>query len=616
MSRILLIEDEESSRLLYRSRLEDLGHEVVLAPTGAMGLMEARAHRFDLFLVDISLGSGINGFEVCQRLKAIPKTRRVPVVLISGQVRSRDELHRGYEAGCEAFLVKGEINLLEDVVRAMLRLKDLQDELTAQNTLLEQHYRRLQQVAEQRPEGAPEGSGPGVTRPDGTLVVGRDGVVAASDLGARELFGKQIVGLHLASLAPKSRLEAIVRDVESEIHEGTRFDVRYDGGWTVRRLVATVVPTVAAPTSRQEGWRLVLLYDVDRHSPGFDLGDGKLLQSELGPILEAARRMWRVSSIVGRDPRVGELRDSVHELARTSAPALVFGEEGVGKDLVAHCVHFATPWSGPLLPVRVGGLDEAQVADELFGVLEDGVQRPGAFQIARGGTVFLDGIELLPSKVQEELAEALETRTFARRGADESLPLEVRVLASASGDPRTLAERGVLSSRILGSFGQRCVHLPPLRERPDDLPLLVAHLAERHAPGQVSAFASEVLWAFLQHDWPRNVRELEEVVQAILADTDETDVRLEHLPPWLRELADGAPADLPKTMYPHARPVTVAGQPQPSAIEEEEISLPAYEKRAILRALEKSGGDRIEAAKILNIGKSTLYRKLKKHSID
>ena len=140
MGRILLIEDDSGTQLLLQSRLKDLGHEVVTAPTGAMGVMEARSGSFDLFLVDVMLGSGIDGYEVCRRLKGMPHVHGVPIVMISAIVKNREDLHKGYEAGCEQFLLKGDMTLLEDVVRAMLRLKSLQDELAIQNRLRVTHF--------------------------------------------------------------------------------------------------------------------------------------------------------------------------------------------------------------------------------------------------------------------------------------------------------------------------------------------------------------------------------------------------------------------------------------------------------------------------------------------
>jgi CheY-like chemotaxis protein len=177
VNRILLVEDDTSAQLLYKNRLSDLGYEVVVAPTGAAGLMEARAAAFDLFLVDIDLGKGIDGYEVCQRLKTIPELHGIPVVLISGHVRAQEDLHRGYEAGCQSFLVKGDLMLLEDVVRAMLRIRSLQRDLALQNRLLEERNRRLE-IATTRTadlEHALSNSvsrGPAVAnRPDGLLMV-------------------------------------------------------------------------------------------------------------------------------------------------------------------------------------------------------------------------------------------------------------------------------------------------------------------------------------------------------------------------------------------------------------------------------------------------------------
>ena len=156
MGRILVIDDEPSTRMLFRSRLEDLGHEVSLAANGAEGLLAARSKDFDLFLVDIGLGSGVDGFEVCRRLKTVPQTHSVPVVLISGQSTTREDLHKGYNAGCESFLMKGNMTLLEDVMRAMLRIKSLKDDIAVQNYLLERQNRRLQEEMQRRGPGEGE----------------------------------------------------------------------------------------------------------------------------------------------------------------------------------------------------------------------------------------------------------------------------------------------------------------------------------------------------------------------------------------------------------------------------------------------------------------------------
>lgn len=619
MSRILLIDDEESSRLLYRNRLEDLGHQVVVASTGAVGMMEARAHEFDLFLVDVALGSGISGFEVCKRLKGIPKTRRIPAILISGQVRGREDLSRGYEAGCDAFLLKGDLNILEDVVRAHLRMKAHTDELTQQNALLEQQVRRLSERTESDAPATEGSELRPIGSPDGTLIAGRDGVVVASDAGARALFGRQLVGRHLATLAPKSRLEAIVRDTETAIHQGARFDARIDGGWGVRRLLATVVPTAPSKSTRNEAWRVVLLYDADRysHDAGQPANDeGWIHPSEQGELIEAARRSWNAGSIIGAGPRMQEVRHQVAGFTRHNAPILIQGAEGAGSDFVARCVHYGTPWAGRLMSLQLGSLSETQMHDEIFGTIRLGVEMPGVLTKARGGTVILDGLEELPFDAQEVLSEALETRSFVPGKGQNRVGLEARVVGAISADPHVLVERGVLSERLLSAFGPSRVTLPELRDRSEDIPELARHfarLASRDDEGNLAVpqFTSEVLWSLMRHDWPRNVRELREVVTTIVQETDSETIGVEHLPLWLRELADGAPQELVEATVPYSIP-TMAQASEPDW----ELSFEAYEKQVILRALRQTNGDRLEAAKLLNCGKSTLYRKLKKHDIE
>ena len=129
MSRILLIDDELASRLVMQNRLKDLGHDVVVAENGAKGLLEAREAPFDLVLVEYNLASGVSGLEVCRRLKQMPQAVAQPVLIVSRQTAGRDDVHKGYEAGCDAFVTKADLPLLDDVLGAMLRFKALHDEL-------------------------------------------------------------------------------------------------------------------------------------------------------------------------------------------------------------------------------------------------------------------------------------------------------------------------------------------------------------------------------------------------------------------------------------------------------------------------------------------------------
>ncbi|HVS19087.1 MAG TPA: sigma 54-interacting transcriptional regulator, partial [Planctomycetota bacterium] len=394
MSRILLIDDELSSRLVMHNRLKDLGHDVTVAENGAKGLLEVREAPFDLVLVEYNLASGVGGPEVCRRLKQMPQATTVPVVMISRQSGSRDDMHKGFEAGCDAFVTKADLPVLDDVLHSMLHFKALHDEASRQIRALEEFNRRLQESAA-RPAGDGEGQASGeapresaTLRPDGVLLVDADGIVRYADRGARDLFGGGLEGKNLGRLAPASGLEAFVRDARSEAREGFRVDLPSRAGRSGRSLSAAVVPLISAPGSKDPELRIVLIFDHTRRRMAAELlrvEDYVLPRRELGVLLEAARAAWGPSTIVGTSLAAAELRGLVSEVARAGQPTLILGESGVGKEHLARAVHFSGERAGPFLPVSCAGLSQANLESELFGHVPDALEglageRPGLFQ--------------------------------------------------------------------------------------------------------------------------------------------------------------------------------------------------------------------------------------------
>ncbi len=629
MNRILLIEDDAGAQLLYRNRLSDLGFEVVVASTGAMGLMEARAGKFDLFLVDIGLGSGIDGYEVCRRLKAIPEIHNVPVVLISGQVRGQEELHKGYEAGCQSFLVKGDLMLLEDVVRAMLRIKSLQDDLALQNRLLEEQNRRLQT---ERARGADledalreTGSRQMVFRelaagrPDGVLLVDGEGVVRMSDRGARDILGQGIEGKHLGTVAPDSRLEAFVRNARTEPHEAIRFDLPERPGRLTRSVSACVVPLVPLPEREQPVKGVVLLFDAARRRIAAEmlrLSEQDIPRRELGPLVEAARRQFHPAALLGKSAVMGELRSRVKHLARAETPVLVQGPAGSGKELVARSLHFSGPRGGPFVPLDCAALSGNLLESELFGHLKGAfpealTDRPGLFQQAQNGTLYLREIGQLPPPLQARVLEALESGRVQRMGGGSPERIDVRLIAGSSTDLARAAEQGTFLPRLLQLITSARVDLPPLAERENDVELLALEFLERFSPG--ARLSPEVLWLLRQYRWPGNVRELSDAIENSSRLATGREIRVGDLPPALLELhgrldrAEGIPSALPSPAP--ASDVEADTEIVPGAL------LDVYEKKALLRALSLTGGDKLKAAKLVGVGKSTFYRKLKLHGI-
>ncbi len=653
MGRILVIEDEPGTQLLLQSRLQDLGHQVTTAPTGAMGLMEARSGGYDLFLVDVMLGAGIDGFEVCRRLKAMPHAHGVPVVLVSGHVKTREELHRGYEAGCEAFLIKGDITLLEDVVRAMLRIKSLQDDLAMQNRLLDEHNRRLQ---EERQRGAelesalrelPATSGAirelATSRPDALLLVDPEGVVRLVDRGAREFFGKDLEGRTLGQLAVGTGLEAYVRDARTEPREGFRFDVGARAGRDVQHLTATVLPLVPRPGHGDPGLKIVLLMDAGKRQVAAEIlrvQENGVPKRELGPLLEAARFAFHPSSLLGLSPQMSHLRAELQRLAGTDHPVLVVGEEGSGVGRVGRALHFGANRSGPFVPLQCGALSNDAMEAELFGHVKGAFEgahadRPGLLQQADRGTLFLEDVGRLSCELQTRLLEVLETGRVRRVGATKAEPVKVRIVAAASPTIEFEVEQGRFSRELFRHLSTATVVVPALRDRLMDVPLLVQHFLQRFGASLGQAeLDGEATWVLENYDWPGNVRELKSCIERACANSKDPVIGLEQLPQALRDLQS-------KLMDKHAIPPArrreerTAGTHQPGRAfapagfprgpafgnfrpepqEEEPVSLELFEKKALLRALDETGGDKLAAARLLKIGKSTLYRKLKRYDI-
>ncbi|MEM7516411.1 MAG: response regulator [Planctomycetota bacterium] len=264
MSSILVIDDEPGSRLIVQSRLKDAGHRTSIADTGAKGLSEARAGAFDVLLVAAGLESGIDGGEVCRRLKAMPETQSTPVVLYCGRPVSADELTRGYEAGAEYYLSKTEMPVLDHIVRVLLAMKARQDDMAEQLRGLEGQTRRQQEERQRAAETELSESDQNLIfrdlaagHPDGILVVGSEGFVRQADRGACELLGNRLEGKNLGSLAPASGLEAFVRDARSDVREGFRFDLAGRKGRSPRSLTASVVPLVSPPGEQDPGLRVV-----------------------------------------------------------------------------------------------------------------------------------------------------------------------------------------------------------------------------------------------------------------------------------------------------------------------------------------------------------------------
>jgi DNA-binding NtrC family response regulator len=324
------------------------------------------------------------------------------------------------------------------------------------------------------------------------------------------------------------------------------------------------------------------------------------LTAENRVLREQLRTQQGFASLVGTSPKMQKIYRLILKAAAKPHPVLILGESGTGKELVARAIHYHSPWRDkPFVPVDCGALAPTLIESELFGHIRGAFtgatqNRQGLLASARGGTVFLDEIAELPVELQAKLLRALQEREIKPIGSNEQMRFEARMIAATNQDIEAAIKRGSVRRDLYFRLNVLSIKMPPLRERKSDIPVLVHYFIERHDGGEnhVADISYEAMTRLMNYNWPGNVRELENCVQ--------------------RAMVLGAgPVIQVKDL-----PSNVLYKVGPSAEGTPVSSLAEMERRAILQALEASGGDRLRAAKLLGIGKTTIYRKLKEYGLE
>jgi two-component system response regulator HydG len=320
---------------------------------------------------------------------------------------------------------------------------------------------------------------------------------------------------------------------------------------------------------------------------------------------EQARGQPGFGGLVGTSSAMQRVYRLIVKVSQSRHPVLILGESGTGKELVARSIHALGPRrERPFVPVDCAGLVPTLIESELFGYVKGAftgaaASKQGLLEAAQGGTLFLDEIAELPTDLQAKLLRALQEREIKPVGGTERVPLDVRVLAATNRDLEAARREGRFRQDLYYRLNVVTVRVPPLRERKTDIPLLVSHFLERaRDPGRpLKGFSEEALARLQSYDWPGNVRELENVVERAVALGAGPTLHTVDLPTNLQSPALAAAAPLGGTS-------------------EGVVPLRELEKRAILGAIKELGGDKLQAARLLGIGKTTLYRKLKEYELE
>jgi DNA-binding NtrC family response regulator len=327
------------------------------------------------------------------------------------------------------------------------------------------------------------------------------------------------------------------------------------------------------------------------------------LKTENRVLRESIRTRQGFGNIIGRAPEMEKLYRIIAKASQSSHPVLILGESGTGKELVAKSLHFTGPnRTKPFIPVDCGSLVPTLIESELFGHVRGaftGATNPkdGLLAIADGGTIFLDEIGELSVDLQAKLLRAIQEKEIRPVGSVRRIPINVRILAATNRDLEVAVTQGGFRRDLFFRLNVLTLRIPPLRERRQDIPLLVAHVLDRvgRDNGTVKTISDEALKVLLSYDWPGNVRELENCLEraCALSSADEIQVR-----------------DLPTRVYSAPAELLGVTSPGNGGI----LPIAELEKVNILNALAQVNGDKMLAARLLGIGKTTLYRKLKEYA--
>jgi DNA-binding NtrC family response regulator len=334
------------------------------------------------------------------------------------------------------------------------------------------------------------------------------------------------------------------------------------------------------------------------------VGSHLKLKSENRMLREKVKSKQGFGGIVGRAPEMEKLYRIIAKAANSIHPVLILGESGTGKEMVARSIHYSGPFRDkPFIPVDCGSLVPTLIESELFGYVKGAFtganqSKDGLMTMAEGGTIFLDEVGELPVDLQAKMLRAIQEKEIRPVGSTRRIPINVRILAATNRDLEQAVMQGGFRRDLYFRLNVLSLRIPALRERRQDIPLLIGHFLDRMTrnSGQEKMLSDDALKAMLAYDWPGNVRELENCLERTYAFTSGPLIHTTDLP---REIAN----------LPIPEPANGNGNGSLKI-----VSIAELEKKTILHAISELNGDKLQAARLLGIGKTTLYRKLKDYA--
>jgi two-component system, NtrC family, nitrogen regulation response regulator GlnG len=348
------------------------------------------------------------------------------------------------------------------------------------------------------------------------------------------------------------------------------------------------------------------------------------LTQEVTRLKSGLQEVWEFGAIIGRHPRMQDVYKTIGRVAGSDVTVLLRGESGTGKELVASAIHHYSRRAGrPFVAVSCAAIPSTLLESEMFGhergAFTDAKERRlGKLELAHGGTLYLDEIGDMPLELQTKLLRALQERTIERLGGQDSIRVDVRVLAATNRDLEALMKEGRFREDLYYRLNVVTVSLPSLRERRRDIPILVEHFLAKYAAelGE-RGVAPEALDRLVGYDWPGNVRELENVIQRAMVMATSGVILPEHLPIGPVSAAASVAADAPlEEIVERKLMECVRGLREHASANLYDLMIGLVEKPLLRAVLRETGGNQVRAAQILGINRNTLRKKLVEHGIE
>jgi len=351
--------------------------------------------------------------------------------------------------------------------------------------------------------------------------------------------------------------------------------------------------------------------------------EGRRLREENVQLKRALKQRYNFPNIVGKSEKMLKVFDLVTQVAPSRSTVLIYGESGTGKELIAKAIHSASARADkPFIPINTGSIPVDLLESQLFGHVKGAftsavASKKGLFEVADQGTIFFDEISTIGPETQAKLLRVIQEREFMRLGSTETIKVDVRIVAASNEALKKLVSEGRFREDLFHRLNVISLQLPPLRERKEDIPLLVTRFLEQFSTENAKparAFTHEAMKLLMDYDWPGNVRELENAVEraVVLSTRDIMDADLLPESVRTREIVKGVRVQLSDFMPSMAGDAEGRGAATPSLFE----ILEEVERRIIVDMLERTNWNQTEAAERFQIPLSTLNQKIKRLGID